>query len=230
VEEAIKNGLPAERPASFYHINFHTLFLILRMLPSNLRLKCQQTGTPNRPPGPSPVYPDSSAVDRTDLLCIEGIARALRVFLRIDRSPEFKLIYPPGGKDDLLTITVSPEVGPSSCAGAHLNHTQTAQVRPLFAGAILRNIKFTPRSYASFIDLQDKLHQNICRRRQFVAIGTHDLDTLTPPFRYEARKPTDIKFVPLNKNKEYTAEELMTVYEVGAKSYFLLPPSYCAYK
>ena len=47
-----------------------------------------------------------------------------------------------------------------------------------------------------------------------MSIGTHDLDTLQAPFRYEARKPTDIKFVPLNKDKEYTAEELMKVYEV----------------
>lgn len=92
---------------------------------------------------------------------------------------------------------------------------QTSKIRPLFASAILRNIKFTPRSYASFIDLQDKLHQNICRRRQLVAIGTHDLDTLKPPFRYEARPPNDIKFAPLGKDKTYTAEELMTVYQVS---------------
>lgn len=92
------------------------------MLPSNSRLKCQQTGTPNRPLGLSPVYPDSGAVDRIDLLCIEGIARALRVFLTLDKSPEFKLVYPPGGKDDLLTISIAPEVGPPSCAGTHLNH------------------------------------------------------------------------------------------------------------
>ena len=65
------------------------------------------------------------------------------------------------------------------------------------------------------MDLQDKLHQNICRKRQFVAIGTHDLDTISAPFRYEARPPGDIKFVPLNKTKPYTAEELMTVYEVS---------------
>lgn len=91
---------------------------------------------------------------------------------------------------------------------------QTKKIRPYFACAILRNIKFTPRSYASFIDLQEKLHQNICRRRQLVAIGTHDLDTLKAPFRYEARAPKDIKFAPLNKEKAYTAEELMTIYEV----------------
>lgn len=62
--------------------------------------------------------------------------------------------------------------------------------------------------------MQDKLHQNLCRRRQLVAIGTHDLDTLEPPFRYEARRPHDIKFAPLNKSQKYTAEELMTLYEV----------------
>lgn len=65
------------------------------------------------------------------------------------------------------------------------------------------------------MDLQDKLHQNLCRRRQLVAIGTHDLDTLTPPFRYEARAPRDIKFAPLGKPKVYNAEELMTLYEVS---------------
>ena len=97
---------------------------------------------------------------------------------------------------------------------------QTTKIRPLFAGAILRNVKFTPRSYASFIDLQDKLHQNICRRRQLVSIGTHDLDTLIPPFRYEAKLPKDIRFVPLNKDRAYTAEELMTVYEVRYKCIF----------
>jgi phenylalanyl-tRNA synthetase beta chain len=48
-----------------------------------------------------------------------------------------------------------------------------------------------------------------------VAIGTHDLDTLMPPFRYEARRPDDIRFVPLGKDKAYTAEELMTVYQVS---------------
>ena len=92
--------------------------------------------------------------------------------------------------------------------------TQTGLIRPFFAGAILRDIKFTPRSYASFIDLQEKLHQNICRRRQLVAIGTHDLDTLTPPFRYEARPPQNIKFVPLNQRQEFTADKLVKHYEV----------------
>ncbi|KAF8663436.1 hypothetical protein AX16_001006 [Volvariella volvacea WC 439] len=136
--------------------------------------------------------------NRYDLLCIEGIARALRLFLQKDEPPRYRLVPRLGGDENMLTATIAPE---------------TKQIRPFFACAILRNIKFTPRSYASFIDLQDKLHQNICRKRQLVAIGTHDLDTLKEPFRYEARSPQVIKFVPLGKDKAYTAEELMTVYE-----------------
>ncbi|KAI9512203.1 phenylalanyl-tRNA synthetase subunit beta [Russula earlei] len=136
--------------------------------------------------------------NRYDLLCIEGIARALRVFLKKEKAPEYKLVFPHGGEKGLIEVTVGPE---------------TAQVRPYFGSAVLRNVKFTQRSYESFLDLQDKLHQNICRKRQFVAIGTHDLDTITAPFRYEAKPPGNIKFIPLNKTQAYTAEELMTVYE-----------------
>ena len=40
---------------------------------------------------------------------------------------------------------------------------QTGQVRPHAVAAVLRNIKFTEERYKSFIDLQDKLHQNLCR-------------------------------------------------------------------
>lgn len=149
-------------------------------------------------PAERPQLKIETPANRYDLLCIEGIARALRIFLQKAEAPQYKLVYPPGGESQLLTVSIDPEV---------------KKIRPFFACAVLRNVTFTPRSYASFIDLQDKLHQNLCRRRQLVAIGTHDLDTLKAPFRYEAKPPKDIKFAPLNKVQEYTAEELMTVYE-----------------
>ena len=55
---------------------------------------------------------------------------------------------------------------------------ETALVRPFVVAAVLRGVKLDSTSYNSFIDLQDKLHQNLCRQRTLVAIGTHDLDTL----------------------------------------------------
>lgn len=99
----------------------------------------------------------------------------------------------------------------------------TAQIRPHAVAAVLRNIKFTQESYTSFIDLQDKLHQNICRKRTLVAIGTHDLDTIKGPFTFDAKPPKDIKFKPLNQDKEMNAEELMEFYSTHAQLKAYLP-------
>lgn len=90
-------------------------------------------------------------------------------------------------------------------------------------GAVLRNITLTQAAYDSFIDLQDKLHQNICRKRSLVAIGTHDLDTVTGPFRYRALAPADIAFVPLNQTRRMNGHELMEFYSTHAQLKQYLP-------
>jgi phenylalanyl-tRNA synthetase beta chain len=71
---------------------------------------------------------------------------------------------------------------------------ETQEVRPCVVACILRDIEFTISSYNSFIDLQDKLHQNICRRRTLASMGTHDLDKIQGPITYEALAPKDIVF------------------------------------
>ncbi|KAG0262597.1 phenylalanine--tRNA ligase subunit beta [Actinomortierella ambigua] len=135
--------------------------------------------------------------NRYDLLCHEGISRSLKIYLDQRKPPVFKCVAPPNGQP-LQKMIVKPE---------------TAQIRPYVVCAVLRNIKFTELNYKNFIDLQDKLHQNICRKRTLVAIGTHDLDTIQGPFTYEALAPKDIVFTPLNKTQKMNAEELMTFYE-----------------
>ncbi|MEQ2162491.1 hypothetical protein GOODEAATRI_020302, partial [Goodea atripinnis] len=50
------------------------------------------------------------------------------------------------------------------------------------------------------------------KKRSLVAIGTHDLDTISGPFTYTAKAPGDICFRPLNQTKEYTATQLMSLY------------------
>ncbi|KAI0603310.1 beta subunit of phenylalanyl-tRNA synthetase [Biscogniauxia sp. FL1348] len=134
--------------------------------------------------------------NRYDMLCFEGIALMLNIFQGRQPTPNFRLSQPPSG--DLQTITVLED---------------TMKVRPLVAGAILRNVKFTQKTYDSFIALQDKLHANLARQRTLVSIGTHDLDTVQGPFTYEAIAPKDFSFVPLNQTKEMTGEELMAFYE-----------------
>ncbi len=39
----------------------------------------------------------------------------------------------------------------------------TAAIRPFVVCAVLRNIALDETRYKSFMELQDKLHQNICR-------------------------------------------------------------------
>eukprot|EP00038_Savillea_parva_P008249 m.175668 g.175668 ORF g.175668 m.175668 type:complete len:603 (-) comp14035_c0_seq1:86-1894(-) len=134
--------------------------------------------------------------NRYDLLCLEGIARALRIFLGKEASPVYKLVEP--AQRQRLVIT--PE---------------TKAVRPFAVAAVLRGVTFDQDAYDSFIDLQEKLHANICRKRTLVAIGTHDLDTITGPFVYGAEKPKDITFRPLraSEDREWRADELMKDYE-----------------
>ena len=74
---------------------------------------------------------------------------------------------------------------------------EVAEVRPFVVGCVIRNIKFDIARYNSFIDLQDKLHQNICRRRQFASMGTHDLSKIKGPVTYEAVPPKEIVFQAL---------------------------------
>lgn len=94
---------------------------------------------------------------------------------------------------------------------------QTKQIRPYVVAAVLRDVTFDSARYASFIDLQDKLHQNICRKRSLVAIGTHDLDTIQGPFTYDALPPEDIKFKALNQTEVHSAAKLMDIYSVNKK-------------
>lgn len=92
----------------------------------------------------------------------------------------------------------------------------------------MRNVNFQPYlttkiklSNSIILQFQDKLHQNICRKRTLVAIGTHDLDTIQGPFVFDALPPKDIKFKALNQQKEMTAPELMELYSVRDFHYFL---------
>ncbi|KAJ8758564.1 hypothetical protein K2173_000285 [Erythroxylum novogranatense] len=146
------------------------------------------------------IYKIEVPANRYDLLCLEGLAQALRIFNKQDKMPTYKLANI--SKESTIKMHVKPE---------------TALIRPYVVCAVLRDITFDEASYNSFIDLQDKLHQNICRRRTLVAIGTHDLDTLQGPFTYEALPPVEINFVPLKQEKAFRADELMEFYKSDLK-------------
>ncbi|KAJ3084245.1 phenylalanyl-tRNA synthetase [Rhizoclosmatium globosum] len=152
------------------------------------------------------IYRIDIPANRYDLLCAEGIIRALSIFLENQKPPVYKTVPAPAGKHQKLIV--KPETG---------------AIRKFVVAAVLRNMVFTQDNYNSFIDLQDKLHANICRRRTLVAIGTHDLDTIEGPFTYEALVPKDINFIPLNQTQSMNGEELMNFYEADRKLSKFLP-------
>ncbi|KAJ3317438.1 hypothetical protein HDV06_001553 [Boothiomyces sp. JEL0866] len=144
------------------------------------------------------MYRIDIPANRYDMLCVEGIARAIRTYLEIERPPVYKVTLP---------------------AKMHQLHVgkETLQIRPFVVAAILRDVEFDQLRYDGFIELQDKLHNNICRKRTLVAIGTHDLDTITGQFYYEAKAPQDINFIPLNQTKQMNGHELMEFYQSDRK-------------
>ncbi|KAA3672182.1 phenylalanyl-tRNA synthetase beta chain [Paragonimus westermani] len=90
------------------------------------------------------LYKVEVPANRCDLLCSEGLTRALKIF-----SGEISI--PTYFKVDVKTpiqLTVK---------------LSTQCVRPFIAAAILRNVTLTAARIESLIDLQEKLHQNICR-------------------------------------------------------------------
>jgi len=133
--------------------------------------------------------------NRYDLLCLEGLARALRLFIGRDTTlPPYRTLPPTHGAPLRMDIKRS-----------------VAAIRPHVVCAVLRGVSFTTESYQSFIDLQEKLHNNICRKRTLVSVGTHDLDTIQGPFSYEAVAPSQIQFVPLNQTQSVDGNGMMAL-------------------
>ncbi|KAH0575372.1 Phenylalanyl-tRNA synthetase beta chain [Spironucleus salmonicida] len=146
---------------------------------------------------PIPTYKVDVSANRGDLLCAENIVRVLRVFL---------------GKDEYQTVNTTP-------SGITINvDPSTAIIRPYIVAAVVKNVSLNQRSYNSFIDHQDKLHHNVCRRRSLGAIGTHDMKKMdTSKITYTAESPKNIIFKALNQAQKLNGDELFEVLESDKK-------------
>ena len=146
------------------------------------------------------VYKIEVAANRYDLLCLEGLALALRVFLEKQKMPDIKPLNVLSEEERQLIV-----------------YESVNEVRPIGLAAILRDINFTDETLKGFMDLQDKLHNNICRGRKLVSMGTHDLDTVKGPFYYRALSPEHIHFIPLNREEEVNGDGLMSILKEDPK-------------
>lgn len=133
--------------------------------------------------------------NRADMFSVEGIARALRAFIEIEKGIKKYDVTP-----SKIKIIVDESV---------------KKIRPFIVGCVIKNISFNEESISSLMDLQEKLHLSIGKDRKKMAIGAHNLDMVSPPFVYKGVKPNEIKFVPLGKEEEMDLNEILETHEKG---------------
>lgn len=143
--------------------------------------------------------------DRPDLLSVEGLARAMRSFLGIEKGMK---------KYDAAPSSISIKVDSS-----------VKEIRPFVSAAVVRDVKMSEDFIISLMELQEKLHFSIGKDRKKMAIGIHNLDAVTPPFTYKGVKPSEISFIPLGEAVEMDLNEILRKHEKGIKYAHILEKS-----
>ena len=135
--------------------------------------------------------------DRPDMFSVEGLARALKGLLGIERGlPDYEVVKP--SRQILVDRSV-------------------IRVRPYVAGLIVRNVKFTDEALAHIMQFQEKLHQTLCRDRRKASIGLYDLSKVEGNIRYLALPLNDIRFRPLESEIEMSGPEILSLTEKGRR-------------
>lgn len=146
------------------------------------------------------------APDRLDRLSIEGVARSLRYQYGDDSG-----VYVPKANDADWIIEVDESV---------------PEERPYVTGAIARGVNLNEEALDSLIQLQEKLHATMGRKRAKGAIGIHDLTMLKGSsateeggnsIQYVGVEPDGDRFVPLDADAEMTPDEVLRAHPTGEK-------------
>ena len=135
--------------------------------------------------------------NRPDMLSEQGFARALSSFI--------------GVKTGLRKYKVNKAVKNYKV----IVEAPVKKVRPFTACAIVRNLKFDDEKIREIIQIQEKLHVSMGRNRKKLAIGIYPLEDIALPIRYTAKKPEEIKFIPLESDKEMNGLQILQRHSTG---------------
>ncbi len=145
--------------------------------------------------------------NRPDLISMHGFIRGFKAFLGKETGlKEYKLNKPEKNYD----VYVESEV---------------KDIRPYTACAIIKNLSLSDAKIKEIIDMQEKLHITIGRNRKKAAIGIYPLEKIKLPITYTAKKPAEIKFQPLESQKELTGKQILERHPTGKKYSYLLKNS-----
>ena len=95
-------------------------------------------------------------------------------------------------------------------------------VRPYTTCAIVKGIKFNDEKIKEIIEIQEKLHLTIGRKRKKLAIGIYPLEKIKLPITYKALEPDKIKFMPLESPRVMSGLEILQRHPKGKEYAFLL--------
>ena len=134
-------------------------------------------------------------IDTLDNLSVEGVARSFKGFIGQEIGfPDYKV------EESGEYVEVDEDV---------------AKIRPYIGFAKIDNVDFTGDKLKYIMDFQENLHWVIGRDRKKVAIGIHNADVVTGPFKYIATPKDANAFVPLEKDFEMTPDEILTQHDKG---------------
>ena len=137
--------------------------------------------------------------NRPDLFCIEGIARAVIAYYD-KKIPEYK------SEKSEYSMEISKE---------------TRKVRPEVSAAVVRGLDIDEGLLEDLMQMQEKLHQTIGRKRKKVAVGIHDLDNMSGKLEYVIAKGE--KLVPLETEEEMGIQEVLEKHPKGRAYSHLVP-------
>lgn len=83
------------------------------------------------------------------------------------------------------------------------------EIRPHILCCVCRNIDLeSPGNFKKFLNIQTKIQDEVCEKRNLATIATHDITKLKgDTLYYEAKDPNLINFVPLGRKYPITAME-----------------------
>jgi len=135
--------------------------------------------------------------NRPDLLSYQGFKRSFLSFIgKTSGLKNFKIESPL--KDYKVIIDSSVK-----------------DVRPYTVCAIVKGINFTDENIKEVIDIQEKLHTTVGRRRKKLAIGVYPLEKITLPITFKALEPDKIKFIPLESDRVMNGLEILQRHPTG---------------
>ena len=135
--------------------------------------------------------------NRPDMLSYQGFKRSFLAFLgKKTGAKKYKINKPEKNYKVIIDSSVK-------------------NVRPYTACAIVKKLKLDSEKIKELIEIQEKLHITIGRKRKKVAIGIYPLEKIKLPITFKALEPDKIKFVPLESNREMSGLQILQRHPIG---------------